>query len=98
MDEEYSNVIPSPPVITQDNSNMNDFLMQEVPSLKCKNSMEPIFAFTVAVGKKPSYASQYVDDARDVSALLVSLTGGDLSSLSGRGMSFDLEEGIDIFA
>jgi len=37
-----------------------------------------MFAFTVAVGKKPSHASQYVDKAEDVADLLVKLAAGSL--------------------
>ena len=35
-----------------------------------------MFAFTVAVGKKSSNASQYVDDAEDVADLLVKMAAG----------------------
>ena len=34
-----------------------------------------LFAFTVAVGKKESNASTYVDDANDVGTLLIKLSG-----------------------
>ena len=37
-------------------------------------------AFTVAVGKKPSHASQYVDGAEDVADLLVKMATGSVDA------------------
>jgi trehalose 6-phosphate synthase/phosphatase len=39
---------------------------------------DPQYAFTVAVGKKPSHASTYVNSAAEVASLLVMLASGDL--------------------
>ena len=41
---------------------------------KRNNLDDPMYCYTVAVGKKPSRASQYVDDARDVANLLIMMT------------------------
>jgi len=49
----------------------------DVPALQCTKTgnHNPLFAFTVAVGKKESHAFAYVDDAQDVGSLLVKLSG-----------------------
>ena len=55
-----------------------------------------MYCFTLTVGKKPSHACQYVDDAPDVANMLIRLTGGDTSN---RSMSWDNSEtGADFFA
>jgi hypothetical protein len=43
-----------------------------------------MFAFTVAVGKKPSHASQYVDGAEDVADLLVKMAAGSVDAFYER--------------
>jgi len=56
-----------------------------------------MYCFTLTVGKKPSHATQYVDDARDVANLLIRVSGGD--DTSSRSMSWDAQEtGADFFA
>jgi len=78
MDEEYANVVPSPPVMQLSHGTLSasqSFLV-EAPSVRCKDANAPISAFTVAVGKKPSHASQYVDSAEDVADLLVKMAAG----------------------
>ena len=67
------------------------FFSNETPSLKWKNSKQPIFAFTVAVGKKPSHAALYVDDARDVANVLMSMTKASLNILPHRN-SWEMDE------
>lgn len=95
--EDYNNVTPSPPVVKGGVANDDDFLMKEIPITK--KSKSPIYAFTVAVGKKASHASQYVNDARDVADILISMAGGDPSAMVERTMSWDMEEmGTDLFA
>jgi len=50
---------------------------EDVTKLAQRNSSKNngLFAFTVAVGKKESNASTYVDDANDVGTLLIKLSG-----------------------
>jgi len=91
IDEEYSNVLPSPSVIHLDENSEDVFFSNETPSLKWKNSKQPIFAFTVAVGKKPSHAALYVDDARDVANVLMSMTKASLNILPHRN-SWEMDE------
>eukprot|EP00577_Skeletonema_sp_RCC1716_P004103 CAMPEP_0113381280 /NCGR_PEP_ID=MMETSP0013_2-20120614/5211_1 /TAXON_ID=2843 ORGANISM="Skeletonema costatum, Strain 1716" /NCGR_SAMPLE_ID=MMETSP0013_2 /ASSEMBLY_ACC=CAM_ASM_000158 /LENGTH=1269 /DNA_ID=CAMNT_0000263683 /DNA_START=8 /DNA_END=3817 /DNA_ORIENTATION=- /assembly_acc=CAM_ASM_000158 len=82
MNEDYSNVVPSPPVIQLSQGTLlasQPFLLEK-PVLRCNNQNEQIYAFTVSVGKKESHASQYVDDARDVADLLVELSSGKRAS------------------
>ena len=78
MDEDYANVDPSPPVVQMTAGALPPSLsfLVESPSVRCKNTNSPMFAFTVAVGKKPSHASQYVDGAEDVADLLVKMAAG----------------------
>jgi hypothetical protein len=47
----------------------------------------PLYAFTSVVGKKQSHAFTYVDDARDVSTLLLRLAGLNDSTLSDEAMA-----------
>lgn len=78
MNEDYANVVPSPPVIqlTQGTLEATQPFLLEKPVVRCNNQKEQMYAFTVSVGKKESHASQYVDDARDVADLLVKLSSG----------------------
>jgi trehalose 6-phosphate synthase/phosphatase len=94
IDEEYSNVLPSPSVMHLDENSEDVFFSNETPSLKWKNSKQPIFAFTVAVGKKPSHAALYVDDARDVANVLMSMTKASLNILPHRN-SWEMDETED---
>ena len=50
-------------------------------------SKAPLYAFTAVVGKKQSHAFTYVDDARDVSTLLLKLAGMKGSTLSDEAMA-----------
>lgn len=77
--DDYNNVTPSPPVIqlSQGFLPASQPLLTEAPLLETVSD-DPMFAFTVAVGKKPSHASQYVDKAEDVADLLVKLAAGSL--------------------
>ena len=76
MDDDYANVTPSPPVtqLTQGTLSASQPFLQETPRVKCRDLN--LSAFTVAVGKKPSHASQYVDGAEDVADLLVKMAAG----------------------
>jgi len=62
------------------------------------NSSNDMYCFTVTVGKKASHATQYVDDARDVANLLITMTGGVLEER--RSLSFDANEieGSELFS
>jgi len=57
----------------------------ELPSVRCRNPNAPMSAFTVAVGKKPSHALQYVDGAEDVADLLVKMATGSADAFYQRG-------------
>lgn len=48
---------------------------QSVINFSAKSEGKNSFAFNVAVGKKPTNASFYVDDASDVGDILVALSG-----------------------
>ena len=100
IDEDYSNVLPSPTVLHSDEQDSSMYFLEETPSLKWKDSKQPIFAFTVAVGKKPSHAALYVDDARDVANVLMSMTGRTVDLMPRRSASWDMEEaeGTSLFA
>ena len=50
----------------------DDSVMEDVS----KDQSAPMYAFTVAVGKKKTHASYYVDSSRDVPHLLVGMSGG----------------------
>jgi trehalose 6-phosphate synthase/phosphatase len=50
----------------------DDSVMEDVS----KDQAVPMHAFTVAVGKKKTHASYYVDSSRDVPHLLVGMSGG----------------------
>lgn len=65
-DEE--NAKPMPPVVgeTFDDAQMMDAQASEIK--------DPMYCYTVAVGKKPSHASQWVENAEAVANLLVTLT------------------------
>jgi len=99
LNEDYLNVVPSPAILGG-GAGRGHFLMHETPSLQIKNTNEPMYAFTIAVGKKPSHASQYVDDARDVAHVLNAMTGDRNVPTSSRNLSWDMEElgGIDFFS
>lgn len=87
FDDDYSELNPSPPVIQLSQGAMpapQSFIM-ETTSARSKNTIEPMFAFTVAVGKKPSHALQYVDSAEDVADLLVKLANGSIDACFERG-------------
>jgi hypothetical protein len=45
---------------------------------------DPMYCYTVAVGKKPSHASHWVEDAEAVALLLVTLTKGEAAAAGGR--------------
>lgn len=62
------NAQPNPPVVGEDPSS--------VQPLRATNVMDPMYTYAVAVGKKPSHASQWVTDGMEVSSLLVYLSGG----------------------
>lgn len=76
MDEDYINVVPSPPVVGTGMPQISESLLAEVPRVRCRNLDKPMFAFTAAVGKKASHASQFIDDAVDVADLLVKIARG----------------------
>ena len=75
---------------------MDSIRMQSVINFSAGSESENSFAFNVAVGKKPTNASYYVDDASDVCSILVAL-GGD-NSLLQRRVSDESVASEDFFA
>jgi len=74
----------SPPVIDSEGTLISasvpaSYGQNDVPALQYRKvgKHNPLFAFTVAVGKKDSHAFAYVDDVHDVENLLVKLSGCD---------------------
>jgi trehalose 6-phosphate synthase/phosphatase len=69
---------PDPPVINEDGT-----LLEEPNSddwsnhPKNKRIKDPMYCYTCAVGKKPSHASMYVTDAKEVAKSLVLLAKGE---------------------
>lgn len=81
MDEDYHNVEPSPTVTMLSEGmvlNASQPYATEAQCVRCKDLTLPMFLFTVAVGKKPTHASQYVDSSDDVADLLVKLASGSM--------------------
>lgn len=62
------NVQPNPPIVGEDPNARQ--------SLKVTVARDPMYAYSVAVGKKPSHASHWVADGMEVASLLVHLSGG----------------------
>mmetsp|Transcript_1714 Transcript_1714/g.2524 ORF Transcript_1714/g.2524 Transcript_1714/m.2524 type:complete len:1280 (+) Transcript_1714:278-4117(+) len=88
MEEDPKNVIPSPHVCGDDAHVIStlgnvvhdgDAFMEEATPTR-KTEYASTYAFTAAVGKKATHASQYVYDATDVADLLVSLSSVDMAS------------------
>ena len=91
------NAEPGPPIIDEygttssgiikyDDDKQINTNRQEIASTQTDNDT-PLYAFTCVVGKKPSHAFTYVDDARDVSSLLLRLAGLNDSTLSDEAMA-----------
>ena len=78
MGDDYINVQPSPPVtqLSEGTLSASQPFLVEPQSVQCKDVNAPIYAFTVAVGKKATHAAQYVDGAEDVADLLVKMAAG----------------------
>jgi trehalose 6-phosphate synthase/phosphatase len=73
------NSSPIPPVLRDDGTVQesvagDDTLMMNTNDIKIPN---PQYSFTVAVGKKVSHASFYVNDATEVAKCLIQLAGGE---------------------
>lgn len=73
-----ANANPIPPVAGEsyDDAQMHDVQATEI--------RDPMYCYTVAVGKKASHASQWVEDAEAVAHLLVTLTKGEEIAAGGR--------------
>lgn len=75
-DEE--NAQGTPPVVGADGT-----VVQEEAPLRSTEFRDPMYAYTVAVGKKHSHASHWLQDAEEVGQLLTTLTGGVLPRREG---------------
>ena len=62
------NVQANPPIVGEDPNARQ--------SLKVTSARDPMYVYSVAVGKKPSHASHWVADGMEVGSLLVHLSGG----------------------
>ncbi len=69
------NAKPIPPVVGSDPS------IQDMP-MSTPHIRDPMYCYTVAVGKKPSHASSWVNDAQAVAELLVILSRGEQETLA----------------
>lgn len=67
----------TPPVVTTaaTGNKIAPVVVEEAP-LVATVPRDPLYAYTVAVGKKPTLASHWVHDAHEVGELLLTLTGG----------------------
>jgi trehalose 6-phosphate synthase/phosphatase len=72
MEDDATAFKPSPPVVTDDGRLVvdNDMMHHQASLAKIR---DPMYAFTVAVGKKTSHASSFVNDAQEVANALVVL-------------------------
>jgi len=68
-DEE--NAKPIPPVVGSDPSQDMQMASPHISDIR-----DPMYCYTVAVGKKPSRASSWVEDAEAIADLLVTLSKG----------------------
>lgn len=71
--------------------------MQSVVNFCAGSEGDQSYAFNVAVGKKPTNASFYVDDASDVGDILVALSG-DKILMERQGSSDNSVASEDFFA
>jgi trehalose 6-phosphate synthase/phosphatase len=75
LGEDAANFKPGPPVVREDGQIEPLVEATMGPPVTVPN---PLYAFPVAVGKKQSHASTYVNGAQDVANVLVMLAKGDL--------------------
>jgi trehalose 6-phosphate synthase/phosphatase len=81
------NAQPNPPIVGED--------PRTVQPLKATEARDPMYTYAVAVGKKPSHASQWVADGREVGNLLVYLSGGQMSN---RKSVLEVEQSVERFS
>lgn len=74
--EDQANAPPGPPVVNEDGTLEEP--MEYTDSSRA--TPDPMYCYTVAVGKKPSHASMYVTDSNEVANALVLLAKGELPS------------------
>jgi trehalose 6-phosphate synthase/phosphatase len=72
--EDEAHATPGPPVVNEDGT--HDEPMEDERG-GSHGLRDPMYCYTVAVGKKPSHASMYVTDALEVANALVVLAKGD---------------------
>jgi trehalose 6-phosphate synthase/phosphatase len=76
--EDQAHATPCPPVVNEDGT--HDEPMEDDERGGDSHGVrvrDPMYCYTVAVGKKPSHASMYVTDAQEVANALVLLAKGD---------------------
>jgi trehalose 6-phosphate synthase/phosphatase len=74
--EDEAHATPGPPVVNEDGTH-DDQPMEEGRHDDGHRVRDPMYCYTVAVGKKPSHASMFVTDASEVANALVVLAKGD---------------------
>jgi len=68
-----ANSKPGPPVVRENGQ------VEPLVDVLCPAAVpDPLYCFTVAVGKKATHASTFVNDAQDVANVLVMLAKGDV--------------------
>jgi trehalose 6-phosphate synthase/phosphatase len=72
---------PGPRVVNEDGT--FDYNVQQMAPSNVSIIRDPMYCYTVAVGKKPSYASMYVNDAQEVANALVLLAKGEYPTAGG---------------
>ena len=94
ISEQENQFSSSPPVVDEKGNPVSASVSYDFEGSNFDHSMdvstrskEPLYAFTCVVGKKQSHAFTYVDDARDVSTLLLRLAGLNDSTLSDEAMA-----------
>jgi trehalose 6-phosphate synthase/phosphatase len=72
--EDEAHATPGPPVVNEDGTHNEPMEDERGGS---QGLRDPMYCYTVAVGKKPSHASMWVTDASEVANALVVLAKGD---------------------
>ena len=88
-----SNATPSPAVVNEDGTRESS--SQATSDQAICRIRDPTYCYTVAVGKKPSHASMYVNDAQEVASALVLLAKGEYPR--GGSQSWGAQGGSHLF-
>jgi trehalose 6-phosphate synthase/phosphatase len=75
--EDQSHALPGPPVVNEDRT-LDEPMDDSGSGSSSSKVRDPLYSYTVAVGKKPSHASMWVTDVQEVANALVLLATGKL--------------------